>query len=130
MTRFYKDTIGPAYRAAKAAATTAVTKGISAEDYSQHYWPVWQALNTASGIAQFIPAVVRQFQRRDFTRHAVVRMVSREQRPNGSPRRTSTMMWDVYTGGAPYREILLRALRPGLWVPLLGDCAVSLINRQ
>jgi flavin-dependent dehydrogenase len=130
VTRFYKDGIGSAYRAAKAAATTAVFQGISAADFREHYWPVCQALNTDNGIAKFIFAVVRQIQRRDFTRRAVVRMVSREQRQNGGQRRMSTMMWDMYTGGAPYREILLRALHPGLWVPLLGDCAVSLINRQ
>jgi hypothetical protein len=33
----------------------------------------------------------------------------------------------MFTGGAPYREILLRILHPALWVPFLCDAAVSLV---
>jgi hypothetical protein len=128
--RFYKDGIGSAYRAAKAAATTAIFQGISAADFSQHYWPVCQALRTDNIIARVVFATARQIQKRRFARRAVLRMIGREQRKEGGQRRMSMVMWDMFTGGAPYREILLRTLHPAFWVPFLWDSLVSLISNR
>jgi flavin-dependent dehydrogenase len=128
VTRFYKDGIGSAYRAAKAAATTAVFQGISAEDFGRHYGPICRRLSIDNVIGKLVFAVVRQIQKRRFARRAVVRMVSREQQKEGGDRRLSMVMWDMYTGGSPYGEILLRTLHPAFWVPFLADCAVSLVT--
>ncbi len=128
--RFYKDGIGSAYRAAKAAATTAIFQGISAADFSQHYWPVCQALRTDNIIARVVFAIARQIQKRRFARRAVLRMIAREQRKQGGQRHMSMVMWDMFTGGAPYREIFLRTLHPAFWVPFLWDSLVSLISNR
>jgi flavin-dependent dehydrogenase len=130
VTRFYKDGIGSAYRAAKAVATTALFQGISAEDFSRHYGPVCRRLSVDNLLGKLVFAVVRQIQRRRFARRAVVRMVSREQQREGGDRRLSMVMWDMYTGGSPYGEILLRTLHPAFWVPFLADCAVSLVGKR
>jgi hypothetical protein len=45
-------------------------------------------------------------------RRAILQMVIDEQRQAGAPRRLSMTLWDMFTGSAPYREILLRALHP------------------
>jgi hypothetical protein len=126
VTRFYKDGIGSAYRAAKAAATTAVFQGVSAGDFGQHYGPVCRKLNIDNLFGKLVFAAVRQIQKRRFARRAVVRMVTREQQKEGKDRRLSMVMWDMYTGGSPYGEILLRTLHPAFWVPFLGDLVVSL----
>jgi flavin-dependent dehydrogenase len=126
--RFYKDGIGSAYRAAKAAATTVIFQGISALDFSQHYWPVCRTLRNDNVIARVLFFGAGQIQKRRFTRRAVLRMIAREQRKKSDHRRMSMVMWDMFTGGAPYREILLRILHPALWVPFLCDAAVSLIS--
>jgi hypothetical protein len=126
--RFYKDGIGSAYRAAKAAATTVIFQGVSAMDFRQHYWPVCRKLRNDNIIAGFVFAVAGQIQKRSFTRRAVLRMIAREQRKESDHRRMSTVMWDMFTGGAPYREILLRALHPAFWLPFLCDVAVSLVS--
>jgi hypothetical protein len=128
VTRFYKDGIGSAYRAAKAAATTAVFQGISAEDFGRHYGAVCRRLSVDNVIGQLVFAIVRQIQKRRFARRAVVCMVSREQQKEARDRRLSMVMWDMYTGGSPYGEIFLRTLHPAFWVPFLGDCAVSLVT--
>jgi flavin-dependent dehydrogenase len=128
VTRFYKDGIGSAYRAAKAAATTAVFQGISAEDFGQHYGVVCRRLSVDNVIGRLVFAFVGQIQKRRFARRAVVRMVSREQQKEGTDRRLSMVMWDMYTGGSPYGEILIRTLHPAFWLPFLGDCAVSLVT--
>ena len=130
VTRFNKDGIGSAYRAAKAAATTAIFQGISAADFRRHYWPICRALNTDNIIGKVIFAIVRQIQKRRFARRAVLRMVAREQQKEGRHRRMSMLMWDMYTGSSPYGEILLRTLHPAFWVPFLWDLVVSLISNR
>jgi flavin-dependent dehydrogenase len=126
VTRFYKDGIGSAYRAAKAAATTAVFAGISAEDFRQHYGTLCRRLRLDNTIGKLVFAIVGQIQRRRFARRAALRMVAREQQGEMANQRLSMVMWDMYTGGSPYGEILFRTLHPGFWGPFLGDLAVSL----
>jgi len=124
--RLYKDGIGSAYRTAKAAATTAIFNGVSAEDFRQHYWPVCQAIHTDNLIGKVVFAVTRQIQTRRFARRAILCMVSSEQQKRGSRRRLSMVMWDLFTGSAPYQEVLLRTLHPLFWGRLLRDLAISL----
>jgi flavin-dependent dehydrogenase len=127
VTRLYKDGIGAAYRAAKAAASTAMFQGISAEHFKRHYWPVCQAIETDNFIGKVIFATVRQIQKRGFSRRAVLRMVSGEQQGKvDAERGMSLVMWDMFTGSAPYREIFLRTLHPAFWTRFLRDLVVSL----
>jgi flavin-dependent dehydrogenase len=128
VTRFHKDGIGSAYRTAKAAATTAIFQGVSGADFSRHYWPVCQALNIDNTIGKAVFAIVRQIQKRRFARRAVLRMAAREQQKEGGHRRMSVVMWDMFTGGAPYRETFLRTLHPAFWVRFLWHSVVSLIS--
>jgi flavin-dependent dehydrogenase len=130
VTRFYKDGIGSAYRAAKAAAVTAVFEGISASDFKRRYWPVCRTLKVDNAIARVVFAIVRQIQRRRFARRAVLRMVTREQQKGDHQQRLSMVMWDMYTGSSPYWEIFLRTLHPGFWVRFLGDLIVSLPEKR
>jgi len=128
--RFYKDGIGSAYRAAKAVATTAIFQGISAADFSRHYGPVCRALRVDNIIARVVFAIARQIQKRRFARRAVLRMIAREQQEESSRPLMSMVMWDMFTGGAPYRDIFLRTLHPAFWIPFLWNSAVSLISNR
>ncbi len=125
VTRLYKDGIGAAYRTAKAAATTAIFHGVSAEDFKRRYWPTCQAIATDNAIGKVIFAVTRQIQKRRLTRRAVLRMVATEQEKAGRHRRMSMVLWDMFTGSAPYREILLRTLHPAFLARFLWDIANS-----
>lgn len=127
VTRLYKDGIGAAYRTAKAAATTALFQGVSAEDFRHHYWPVCRALETDNLIGKVIFTVIRQIQKRGFARRAVLRMVSREQQGQVYPERgMSLVLWDIFTGSAPYREVFLRTLHPAYWTRFLRNLLGSL----
>jgi flavin-dependent dehydrogenase len=128
--RFYKDGIGSAYRVAKAAATTAIFQGISAADFSRHYAPVCRALRVDNIIARVVFAIARQIQKRRFARRAVLRMIAREQQKESSRPLMSMVMWDMFTGGAPYREIFLRTLHPAFWIPFLWHVVVSLTSNR
>jgi len=125
VTRLYKDGIGAAYRTAKAAATTAIFQGVSAEDFKRRYWPTCQAIATDNALGKVIFAVTRQIQKRRLTRRAVLRMAAAEQEKAGRHRRMSMVLWDMFTGSAPYREILLRTLHPAFLARFLWDIVNS-----
>ncbi len=112
VTRLYKDGIGSAYRTAKAAAKTAIFHGIAASDFEQHFWPECRTLITDNEIAKMIFGVTTLIQRLRFFRRGVLRMTALEQAQGGAQRPMSSVLWDVFTGSASYREILLRTLRP------------------
>lgn len=110
--RLYKDGIGSAYRTAKAAAKTAVFHGISTDDFRKHFWPACRSLDVDNSIAKVVFGVTHLIQRTRFIRRGVVRMTAREQARKDSPKRMSSVLWDTFTGSAPYRDILLRTMNP------------------
>jgi flavin-dependent dehydrogenase len=120
-TRLYKDGIGAAYRTAKAAAKVAVFQGISKEDFRKSYWPACQTLRTDNQIGKVVFAVTTEIQKRRFARKGVWRMVSREQEHRSGKPRMSTVLWDTFTGSAPYRDVFLRTLHPFFWGRLLWE---------
>jgi hypothetical protein len=125
VTRLYKDGIGAAYRTAKAAATTAVFEGIGAESFRQHYVPACEAIRKDNTLGKVIFAVTRAIQKRRYARRALLRMTQREQRKRGKAKLMSQVLWDTFTGSAPYREIFLRTLRPSFVGGLLWSTCAS-----
>lgn len=111
-TRLFKDGIGAAYRTAKAAARTAVFHGVSADDFEAHYWPLCRKMDTDNRIGKVVFAVGSLVQRSRFARRGVLRMTTLEQNQSARKRRMSEVLWDLFTGSAPYREVFLRTLHP------------------
>jgi flavin-dependent dehydrogenase len=130
VTRLYKDGIGAAYRTAKAAASTAVFEGVSAGDFRRHYWPACKRIENDNAIGRWIFAATALVQRMRFARRTIFRMVEKEQKLEGSQRRMSTVLWDMFTGSAPYREILVRTLHPGFWLSLLRELTSAIFTRE
>jgi flavin-dependent dehydrogenase len=126
-TRLYKDGIGGAYRTAKAAASTAVFNGIGEEDFEKHYMPACNTLDRDNSIGRFIFGVTHQIQHRRFARKAVLRMTAEEQKRKGPNRRMSMILWDMFTGSAPYRDIFMRTLNPLYLVKLGWSLAASIV---
>ena len=128
ISRLYKDGIGAAYRAAKIAASTAVFQGISEADFKKYYLPFCKKIDVDNQIGKLIFRIISQFQRIRPARRAILRMVASEQNGNANAERgMSMLMWDMLTGGAPYREVLFRALHPQFWIRFLWNIAVSMI---
>jgi flavin-dependent dehydrogenase len=112
VTRLYKDGIGAALRTAKAAAETAVFQGISAEDFGSHYGPICHKIALDNAIGKFMFSVTRGFKHARFSRRAIARMSMTEQAHEASAKRLSSVLWNMFTGSAPYREILNDTLHP------------------
>ncbi len=120
VSRLYKDGIGAAYRTAKAAAVTAVFQGISQQDFQRHFWPVCRALSRDNNVGRVVFAATRLIQLLRCARRGLLRMILREQQAGGS-RRMSKVLWDTFTGSAPYREVFLRTLHPFFGARFLAD---------
>jgi len=128
VTRLYKDGIGGAYRTAKAAASTAIFHGISAEDFRGHYWPACKTIDTDNSFGKFIYLVTGQIQRRRFARRAILNLTASEQQKAGHLRRLSMVLWDMFTGSAPYKEIFVRTLHPAFWTKMIWSLGASALR--
>jgi hypothetical protein len=126
-TRLYKDGIGAAYRTSKAAATTAVLHGIGAEAFRRHYWPVCRTIKNDNSIGKLVFAVTTLIQKNRFARRGILRMVRAERDMKAEARSMSTVLWDTFTGSAPYRDIFKRTLKPSFLARLLYNNAAALL---
>jgi flavin-dependent dehydrogenase len=128
VSRLYKDGLGAAYRAAKAAAATAIFSGISEEDFRRHYEPACKALDDDNRYGKAIFAITRLIQKTRFSRAGLMRMASGEQAREGQAPRMSSVLWDTFTGSAPYRDIFLRSLSPAFLGRYVWNMAGSLLE--
>jgi len=129
-TRLFKDGIGAAYRASKAAARTAVFHGISAEDFEAHYWPMCQKLEADNRYGKLLFGVASLVQRARFARRGILRMTLKEQLQSGKARRMSGVFWDLFSGSAPYRDVFLRTLHPGHIMNLVWNLIAGNVGRD
>ena len=113
MTRLYKDGIGAAYRTAKAAARTAVFEGVSAGAFHKHYGSVCRTIATDNVMGRMAFVFTRLAKRMTVARRAILIMTTGEQQRNGHLRRMSGILWDMFSGSAPYKDIFTRMLHPG-----------------
>ncbi|MCK5410451.1 MAG: hypothetical protein KAJ67_00075 [Gemmatimonadetes bacterium] len=125
VTRLYKDGIGAAYRTAKAAAETVVFHGVSAEDFERYYWPACAAIQKDNAIGKLMFGFTRTCKGLGFWRRGILRMTAREQRKDGS-RRMSAVLWNLFTGSASYREILMNTVHPAFVASMLWNLALGI----
>ncbi len=112
VTRLYKDGIGAGYSTAKTAASTAIFKGISEKDFRKYFWPACKKINQDNLIGKVIFSITKVNQKVGVARTAMLEMVRLEQINKESFRYMSTVLWDMFTGSATYREIFLLTLHP------------------
>lgn len=127
VTRLYKDGIGAAYKTAKAAAATAVFEGISAEDFGGRFRQQCRAISFDNALGRLVFGANQILKRGRFSRRAIFRMTALEQRGQRVPRRMSQVLWDLFTGSAPYREILLNTVHPRFLALLSWNLLISLL---
>ncbi len=128
VTRLFKDGIGAAYRTAKAAATSVVLGGIAEEDFRRHYLPACQAIGMDNSIGKVVFFASGLMQRMRFSRRAMVRMTANEQARDHVRPNMSTVLWDVFSGSAPYKEVFLRTLHPSFIFHLAWNIFLALLS--
>lgn len=123
-TRLYKDGIGAAYRTAKSAAETAIVHGVSSADFKIHFAPTCRSIANDNLFGRLIFFFTIAFRRSRFARKAVLRMTEREQR-RLRRRPMSGVLWNVFTGSAPYRDVFFATLRPAFLFGLARSFAAG-----
>ena len=121
VTRLYKDGIGAAYRTAKAAARTVLLEGVSERAFHDHFLPVCRSIQNDNRIGRYAFALTRVARRFETLRRAML-AVARDEQRRGRKARLSGILWDIFSGSAPYSDILKRMVDP----ILLGRGAMAL----
>lgn len=122
VTRLYKDGIGAAFRTGKAAATTAVFNGLSKQDFEKHFWPTCRNITNDNAVGRVMFATNTIMKNSRFTRRAILRMAQKEQATSGARPHMSSLLWNMFTGSAPYTEMFKGTLHPGF----IGNLLLSL----
>jgi flavin-dependent dehydrogenase len=123
VTRLYKDGIGAAFRTGKAAATTAVFQGVSEAAFKRSFWPTCRSITNDNAIGKVMFGTTDILKRLTFLRNVILRMTEREQMDPSRKAHMSSLLWNMFTGSAPYTEIFLGAIHPGF----LGNFALNFI---
>lgn len=129
-TKLYKNGIGAAYLAAKAAAGAAAFGGVSARSFERYYRPVCRRIERDNGLGRLIFAVTGVVKKLGWVKRGFLRLILREQAWPGDQRRLSMVMWDTFTGSAAYRDILGRMLNPALLFNLSREIVMGFFRRS
>jgi hypothetical protein len=125
--RLYKDGIGSAYRTAKAAANCVALHGMSRRDFKRYYWRACRDIAFDNAIGRLVFGFCHVLQKVQFMRRGVLRMTRIEQDNPGAYPHMSSVLWDVFTGSAPYREVLLHVMHPGFICRLLWNMLLCIL---
>jgi flavin-dependent dehydrogenase len=117
--KLYKNGIGAAYVTAKAAANTAIFHGISESDFQQHFQPACRKLQNDNRLGKIIFAITSIIQKSAILKTAMLNVVIMEQKMPRQKRKMSSVLWDTFTGSAPYNSIFYRFLHPRVIAYLL-----------
>jgi flavin-dependent dehydrogenase len=115
VTRLYKDGIGAAYRTAKAAARTVLFEGVSERAFHDHFLPVCRSIQKDNWLGHYAFVLTRVAQRLRILRRALLAVTRDEQRSGRRPR-LSGVLWDIFSGSAPYSDIVRRMVDPVLLI--------------
>ena len=119
--KLYKNGIGSAYITAKAAAKTAIFNGVSESDFRKGYQSVCRSLDNDNLLGKFIFTLTGKVQKSSLLKKGLFNTVTNEQNEARDKRRVSSMLWDTFTGNAPYKSILWRGLDPRVGVSFLKN---------
>jgi flavin-dependent dehydrogenase len=126
VTRLYKDGIGAAFRTGKAAATTAVFHGVAKTDFERHFWPACRRIVNDNRVGKVMFATNAIMKNSRFTRRAMLRMARDEQARDGAKPHMSSLLWNMFTGSAPYTEMFRGTLHPGFLFRFIASALAGL----
>jgi flavin-dependent dehydrogenase len=126
VSRLYKDGIGAAYRTAKACAVAAVFSGIGKSDFDRFFQKSCRKIVWDNRLGKLLFGGAVFFRNLRFLRQGMLRTVRLEQAGQGA-RPMSQVLWNTFTGSAPYQEIILRSMMPDFWLKFGWNCFCSLL---
>lgn len=128
--KLYKNGIGAAYIAAKAAAKTVIFNGISEKELRKNFLPVCNSLDRDNAIGKLIFIVTTVIQRSPILKRGVLKMVVAEQKKSEEKRIMSSVLWDTFTGSASYASILQRTFLPLFIINLIRHSFTGMFQKN
>ena len=110
--KLYKNGIGSAYVTAKAAAKTALFEGVSEKDFQLGYEKAIKELNSDNSLGKLIFNITATIQKSTILKKGLFNTIQQEQYKENNKRNLSSILWDTFTGSAPYKNIMIRGLHP------------------
>ena len=130
VTRLYKDGIGSAFYTTRAAAQTALQRGISQRDFAAGYQPMCRRIAADNRYGQLLFRLWAGTRRSSFLRQSWQRVIQAEAGlPPGRQHHTRAL-WSMFTGDATYRRIFWLLLSPPALLALGGGVLSSLGDRR
>ncbi|MEO5378290.1 MAG: hypothetical protein H7832_11000 [Magnetococcus sp. DMHC-6] len=127
VSRLYKDGIGAAFHLAKSVAMTAITHGISNQDFKKHYWPACRTMAWDNRLGHLMFTLDKYFLNNHPARVGMLATIRQEQAKHPeSLGMLSRALWDTFTGSATYRSIFPRSLHPKVIARMIWEGTKSL----
>jgi flavin-dependent dehydrogenase len=127
-TRLFKDGLGAAYLMGKAAAKTAVFRGVGEEDFRADYYPVYKDIVVDNFFGRYLYMITDIYRKNRLLTKGLIETVRKEQGGADDFRPLSSMLWDMFTGNERYKRILPKALSIKMHVNLWGQVAKALTS--
>ena len=128
--KLYKNGIGAAYITSKAAAKTAIFHGISERDFRKYYQKACNELDFDNVLGKFIFNVTTLIQKSSILKKGLYLTVVNEQKKVRYQRRLSSILWDTFTGSAPYKDILWRGFDPRVGASFLWNTLKGIFTKS
>lgn len=114
--RYLKNGIESAFITAGLAAQTALNKGIASADFHENYYlPCLRTFARDNYMGRLLFSFHRMVSLNDVLFRICLEVVQSEQRnEEDQVKRLSTILWHMFTGDAPYRQIFFQGLSPSL----------------
>jgi len=104
-----------------------VFAGVAEEDFREGDLPVCRSLATDNGIGKIVFGITRLIQKTTVLRKGLLRMTTAEQESRQRNPRMSDVLWDTFTGSAPYRDVFRRLLHPVFLGRLLYETSMGML---
>jgi hypothetical protein len=128
ISKLYKNGIGAAYLNAKAAAKTAVFKGISEDDFYNYFYKDVRNIEFDNKIGKFIFVAASILQKIDFMKRGVLQAVENEHKRGEYF--INSVFWDIFTGSSSYASIMNRMIKPKFWGSVMFESLKMIFSKK
>lgn len=128
--RFYKNGLESAFRTARFAAETMIRDGVSSQAFHNSYYHRCKVNIIRDNIyGRILFAIDKRISSLELVARSHLQVARAEKQ--GSPEKLRWILWNMFTGNAPYQEIFWRSLDPLLQARLFWQVLRNLptINR-
>jgi flavin-dependent dehydrogenase len=128
-TRLYKNGIGSALATARQAAWTTVHAGTSREAYAHHYLPLCRHIDSDNRLGRLLFRGVPLLKRTSALARAQREIAESGRRVAPASELQARLLWGMFTGAYPYRDLLGIAVSPHLTIRLALAAGRSFLRR-